>query len=314
MQRAYMETVCELAQSDKNVIVMTADSGTDFDKWLQREVPEQYFDMGLSECNMVNFAAGMSTCGKIPFIQANGAFLAYRAFEFIRIGLCLQKSNVKVVGVASGLSFSNLGPTHHTTEDIGVLRTLPGITILCPCSPIEVSACIKYAYETEGPVYLRLEMNGEKEIYTSNYEFQFGKCIEVYAGNDAVIFVMGSIISEAIEAAKMLKKIGIGLKVVNVHTLKPISNQEFLKHVENISVVCTLEEHNIYGGLGSILAECLCEEQYQGKWYRFGLMDTFASGYGSVNELREKNGLNKEVIKNKIINLLMDKEYEIYRK
>lgn len=296
MQKAYLNAVYELAQKDKNVVIMTADNGTDFDKWLQRELTEQYFDMGISECNMVSAAAGMSTCEKIPFIQTAGAFLAYRTFEFIRNDICLQKKNVKIIGTGSGLSISYLGPTHHTTEDIGVLRTLPGLSILSPCSPIEVSKCIDVAYKTEGPVYIRLGMSGEEEIYTSEYEFQAGKCVEISSGKDTAIFVTGSIISEALKAAEMLKKAGISLKVINVHTLKPILSGEIMEYAADMPIVFTLEEHNIYGGLGSIILECLCEEGYQGRVQRLGLKDCFADGYGSLNELRKKNGLDSNAI------------------
>ena len=207
MQKAYIDAVYELAQNDKNVVMLTADNGTDFDKWFQREFPEQYFDMGISEGNMVGVAAGMTTCGKIPFVQTAGAFLTYRAFEFIRNDVCLQKSNVKLVGSGSGLSISTLGPTHHTTEDISILRSLPGMTILSPCSPKEVYECIYAAYKIQGPVYIRLGMNGEEEIYPSEYTFQLGKCVEICKGKDAVIFVTGSIIAEAIKAAAMLKTV-----------------------------------------------------------------------------------------------------------
>lgn len=296
MQKAYLNAVYELAQSDKNVVMMTADNGTGFDKWFQKEFPEQYLDMGISECNAISVAAGLSTCKKIPFIQTTGVFFAYRAFEFIRNDVCLQKSNVKIIGTGSGLSISNLGPTHHATEDIGVLRTLPGLTILSPSSPLEVSRCIRIAYQIQGPVYIRLGMSGEEEIYTSEESFRLGECIEIHSGTDAVIFTTGSIISEALKAAELLKKDRIGLKVVNVHTLKPISGKAFMKHIGDIPEVYTLEEHNIFGGLGSIVLEHLCEWKYQGKVHRLGLNDEFASGYGSVSELRKKNCIDGESI------------------
>ena len=261
MQKAYIDVVYELAQTDKNVVMLTADNGTDFDKWFQREFPEQYFDMGISEGNMVGAAAGLSSCGKIPFVQTAGAFLTYRAFEFIRNDVCLQKSNVKLVGTGSGLSISSLGPTHHTTEDISVLRSLPGMTIFSPCSPREAAGCVYAAYELVGPVYIRLGMSGEDEIYSSEYKFQTEKCVEVCSGRDAVLFATGSILLEAIAAADILRK-----------------------------------ENGIYGGLGSVLAECLCEEQWRGRLLKLGLKDCFASGYGSVQELRKRNGLDKEHI------------------
>ena len=297
MQKAYIDVVYELAQTDKNVVMLTADNGTDFDKWFQREFPEQYFDMGISEGNMVGAAAGLSSCGKIPFVQTAGAFLTYRAFEFIRNDVCLQKSNVKLVGTGSGLSISSLGPTHHPTEDISVLRSLPGMTIFSPCSPREAAGCVYAAYELVGPVYIRLGMSGEDEIYSSEYKFQTEKCVEVCSGRDAVLFATGSILLEAIAAADILRKEnGIGLKVVNMHTLKPVSYRAIMEQIQNISVVLTLEEHNIYGGLGSVLAECLCEEQWRGRLLKLGLKDCFASGYGSVQELRKRNGLDKEHI------------------
>ena len=168
---------------------------------------------------------------------------------------------------------------------------------MSPCSPLEACECIYAAYKMEGPVYIRLGMNGEKEIYSSEYTFQVGKCVEVCKGLDAVMFVTGNIVTEAMEAAAELEKqCGIGLKVVNVHTLKPISNKEILQQIENRSMVFTLEEHNIYGGLGSILADCLVEEHWPGKLVKIGIKDCFAKGYGTVSEVREKNGVGKKNI------------------
>ena len=159
MQKSYITKLMEIAQKDKNVLHLLADSGTGYDELFVHNFPDQIYNFGIAEENMVGAAAGMATVGKIPFVYTAGAFLAYRSLEFIRDDICLQNLNVKITGMGSGLSWCTLGPTHHTTEDIGILRSLPGLTILSPSTPIQVAECVEEAYNIEGPVYIKIGMN-----------------------------------------------------------------------------------------------------------------------------------------------------------
>ena len=193
MRTAYLDTLYELASKDKRVYALISDNGAIvYDKY-RRDLSSQYLNLGISEANMLGMAAGMASCGKIPFAYTIGAFLAYRAFEFIRNDICLQKQNVKVVGTGAGEVYSVLGPTHHSTEDMGGLRSLPNLVILSPASPMEVKKATAAAYEYEGPVYLRLGTNREPEIYKEDYLFEIGKGITIKEGGDIALISTGSI-------------------------------------------------------------------------------------------------------------------------
>ena len=225
MRTAYLDTLYELAQNDKRVYALISDNGAIvYDKY-RRDLSGQYLNLGISEANMIGMAAGMASCGKIPFAYTIGAFLAYRAFEFIRNDVCLQKQNVKIVGTGAGQVYSALGPTHHSTEDLGGLRALPNLTILCPASPLEVKKATKAAYEHEGPVYLRLGTNKEPEIYEKDYAFQIGKAVTLRDGKDITLIGMGSILKDVLDAAQQLQGEGIHARVIEMHTIKPIDKE-----------------------------------------------------------------------------------------
>ena len=222
MRTAYLETLYELADKDKRVYALISDNGAIVYDQYRRDLPLQYLNLGISEANMLGMAAGMASCGKIPFAYTIGAFLAYRAYEFIRNDICLQKQNVKIVGTGAGEVYSALGPTHHSTEDLGGLRSLPGLTILCPASPLEVKKATVAAYKHIGPMYLRLGTNKETEIYSRDYEFEIGKGIVLREGNDITLIGTGSILKDILDVAELLSKDGIRASVINMHTLKPI--------------------------------------------------------------------------------------------
>jgi transketolase len=304
MRNAYLNTLYELAAKDKNVLSLVSDNGLIvYDKFRQ-DFPKQYFNFGISESNMIAAAAGMAYCGKIPFAYTIGAFLAYRGFEFIRDDVCLQKQNVKIVGIGSGMAYSNLGPTHHTTEDIAVLRVLPYLTLFSPASPLEVKKIIQASYEIQGPVYIRLGTNNENEIYDEDYVFQVGKGVEVRAGTDITLISTGSIINEVLEAASQLEKDGVSVRVINIHTLKPFDQEIVIQAAKETKLLITIEEHNIIGGLGSAVAECICEAGIQAKLKKIGLVDHFAVGYGTHQEVKAMNNLGGNEIYDGIIGAL----------
>ena len=188
MQRAYINSLYQLIQEDKDVISVLSDSGTDYDEMLKREFPEQCINLGIAEENLIGVAAGLAVGGKIPFVYTSGAFLAYRAYEFIRDDVCLQNNNVKIVGMGSGLAWSTLGPSHHTLEDISALRAIPNLLILSPASPKELAEMVKFAYQYIGPVYIRMGMSKEREIYTESYQFGIRTNIEIREGSHIAVF------------------------------------------------------------------------------------------------------------------------------
>ena len=296
MQKAYINALYELIKQDKNVISCLSDSGTDYDELIAREFPDQCINFGISENNKVAAASGLAACGKIPFVYTTNAFLAYRSYEFIRDDICLQNRNVKLVGMGSGLSWSTLGPTHHATEDIAVLKALPNLTILSPASPFEVEKSIIAAYQIDGPVYIRMGMSNEKEIYEDDYSFIVSKNIKITDGDMGTVFVTGSIISELLDTIEMLNKEGISLRVINVHTLKPLDEGNIIEECKNSKIVFSLEEHNIIGGLGSSIADVIATNSIDTKLIKIGLNDTFATGYGTYSEIKKLNGLDKDSI------------------
>ena len=295
MRTAYLDTLYELASKDKRVYALISDNGAIvYDKY-RRDLSSQYLNLGISEANMLGMAAGMASCGKIPFAYTIGAFLAYRAFEFIRNDICLQKQNVKVVGTGAGEVYSVLGPTHHSTEDMGGLRSLPNLVILSPASPMEVKKATAAAYEYEGPVYLRLGTNREPEIYKEDYLFEIGKGITIKEGGDIALISTGSILKDVLDAAERLQKEGIQARVINIHTMKPIDKEIILQAIEETGRIVTIEDHNIIGGLGSAVAEVIAESGKGVTFKRLGLHE-FSNGYGTYAQVKDMNGIGTECI------------------
>lgn len=300
MNRAYIGKLMELAEQDRNVLHLLADSGTGYDEMFRRNLPEQIYNFGIGEENMVAAAAGMAAAGKKPFVFTAGAFLAYRALEFIRDDVCFQNLNVKIVGMGSGLSWSSLGPTHHTTEDIAVLRALPNLVILSPATPKQVIECVQKAYEHIGPVYIRLGMNHEKEFFFDDYTLDSTYSDVMMDGNEMAVFTTGSILEEVYDACQKLRNEGIGVRLVNVARLKPFPEVEVVNAARKIGKIVTIEEHNIHGGLAGIIAEINSFKNLGAQITPIGIDDTFAIGYGSYACVRKENGLDADSIYYKI--------------
>ena len=316
MNTAYIGKLMELAEKDKELVHLLADSGTGLDALFQRNFPERCFNFGIGEENMLAAAAGMATIGKIPFVFTAGAFLAYRSMEFIRDDICFQNLNVKIVGMGSGLSWSALGPTHHTTEDFSVLRALPNLMILSPSTPLQVTACVELAYKHRGPVYIRIEMNHEREFFqeenkddlTENQILLDGdyfkrevrrkaeeKGATIVSGkgqNKILIYTSGSILQEAYNASLRLMEDGVYVKLIAVTKIKPFPEEEVLREMESFENIVVVEEHNIHGGLAGIIAECMAYHGIRGRMLPIGLQDCFAEGYGTIDKVRCRNGLD----------------------
>ena len=295
MRTAYLDTLYDLASKDKRVYALISDNGAIVYDKFRKDLASQYLNLGISEANMLGMAAGMASCGKIPFAYTIGAFLAYRAFEFIRNDICLQKQNVKIVGIGAGEAYSALGSTHHSTEDLGGLRSLPNLTILCPDSPMEVKKATIDAYEYEGPVYLRLGTNGENDIYKEDYSLEIGKGVTVKDGKDITLIGSGSIVNDILYIAELLKEEGIKARVINIHTIKPMDREIIKQAIEETGKIITVEDHNIIGGLGSAVAEIIAETGKGIKFKRFGLKG-FSNGYGTYPQMKETNGIGIEQI------------------
>lgn len=296
MQRAYINALYELIKQDKNVISCLSDSGTDYDELIAREFPGQCINFGISENNKVAAASGLAACGKIPFVYTTNAFLAYRSFEFIRDDICLQNRNVKLVGMGCGLSWSTLGSTHHTTEDIAVLKAIPNLTIFSPASPLELGKVVQKAYEIKGPTYIRMGMSNEREIYNKDYILETGKNIVIKDGKSATVFSTGSIISELLDAQEMLSKDNIELRIINIHTIKPLDVENIKKECFKQDKIFSLEEHSVIGGIGSSIADVIATYGINAKLVKIGINDKFAEGYGKYSEIKKINSLDSQSI------------------
>ena len=304
MRTAYINALSELAAQDKNVIAMISDNGAIVYDDYRAKFPKQYINSGIAESNMIAMAAGLASRGKIPFAYTIGAFLAYRALEFIRNDVCMQNQNVKIVGTGAGFSYPALGPTHHVTEDVPMLRALPNLLLLSPASPREVKKCVCAAYEHEGPVYIRLGTNREPEVYSSeDYGFQVGKGVVLREGCDITLVCTGSIVYDVIQAAEQLERKGVSARVVNIHTLKPFDRNVIIDSAVLTKAIITVEEQTIYGGVGSMTAEVIAEQGISIKFTRLGLMD-FARGYGTHDEMKDINSLSSNVICSRAISML----------
>lgn len=294
MRNASTQMVYDLARQDKNVVAVTADNRNEIYNRIRQELPNQYIDYGIAEENMIASAAGLASCGKIPFLYTITNFMSMHAFEFIRNDVCIANQNVKFLGRSSGLTSSSMGPTHQGTEELALLRTLPNLLVITPATPIEAREATKFAYVHHGPVYIRLEGFNEPELYDDAYKFVCGKGHVVHDGEDAAIIAMGSVINEALEAAEYCAQKGIRIKIIDLPMVKPI-DKDILDQAIKTGFVLTIEEHSIYGGLGTAVAEYIAENCCDVKFSRMGL-DCIAAGCGTRKDIRERNNLTSKHI------------------
>lgn len=301
MQSSFMGSLMELSQEHEEVLYLTADSGEGgLDLMYQRNFPTRTFNFGIAEENMVAAAAGMALCGRIPFVYTAAPFLAYRSFEFIRDDLCLQNVPVKLFGSGSGMSVSSLGPTHHTTEDLAVLRSLPNLTILSPATPRQAYEAVRLAYEIDGPVYVRLGMNKETEYFEEDYRVPEGGLDVLRSGGEIGILSTGSVLSEVMAAADLLEEAGVKVSVASAFSLKPFDTKGFLEFASGVSKLVTVEEHNVFGGLGTLVCDELMAAGKPMPVKKIGLNDVFTKGYGTIETVRRENGLDAASIANTI--------------
>ena len=254
--------------------------------------------MGIAEANMMGVAAGMSTCGKIPFVSTFAMFAAGRAFEQIRNSICYPRLNVKICATHAGLTVGEDGASHQAIEDLSLMRSIPNMTVINPSDDVEAQAAIKAVAEFNGPCYVRLGRAAVNVINdNADYKFEIGKGVTLKEGNDVTIIGTGIMVDTAIEAAEILKAEGINARVLNIHTIKPIDKELLIKAAKETGAIVTAEEHNVIGGLGSAVSEVLCEE-YSVPVLKVGVMDTFGES-GKPNELLEAYGLTAKNVAEK---------------
>lgn len=299
-REAYGKALAVLANTNENVVVLDADlSKSTKTADFKAVAPERFFNMGIAEGNMMGVAAGLSTCGKVPFVSTFAMFAAGRAFEQIRNSICYPKLNVKVCATHAGLTVGEDGASHQAIEDISLMRSVPNMVVINPADDIETEAAIKAVAEMEGPCYVRLGRMAVSRVNDeTNYNFVIGKGITLAEGNDVAIIATGIMVEAALEAKEELAKEGINARVINIHTIKPIDEELIIKAAKETGVIVTAEEHSIIGGLGSAVAEVV-SEKCPVPVLRVGVKDTFGES-GKPNELLEKYGLTSNNIVNKV--------------
>ena len=291
-RESYGEALRDLADKYPELVVLDADLAAATKTGIfKKAYPERFFDCGIAEANMMGVAAGLSTAGKIPFASTFAMFAAGRAFEIVRNSIGYPHLNVKIGATHAGISVGEDGATHQCNEDIALMRTIPGMTIINPSDDVEAKAAVRAAYELDGPVYLRFGRLAVPVINDNDdYKFEIGKGVVLREGKDVTIVATGLCVSSALEAADMLAEDGIEAKVINIHTIKPIDSDLLVEAAKETGKVVTVEEHSVIGGLGGAVCEVL-SEKYPVPVKRIGVNDVYGES-GPAVKLIEKYGLD----------------------
>ena len=295
-REAYGKALARIGLENENIVVLDADlSKSTKTAEFKKVCDERFFNMGIAEGNMMAVAAGLASCGKIPFVSTFAMFAAGRAFEQIRNSICYPKLNVKICATHAGITVGEDGASHQAIEDISLMRSIPNMVVISPCDAVETEAVIEAITNYNGPCYVRLGRSGVPVINSKeNYKFELGKAIELREGNDVSIIATGIMVDAALEAANILSEEGIKARVINVHTIKPIDKETIIKAARETGIIITAEEHSIIGGLGSAVCEVI-SENHPVPVLRVGVKDVFGES-GKPAELLKAYGLMPEDI------------------
>lgn len=291
-RESYGNALAECGADFPNLVVLDADlAGATKTGVFKKAFPERHVDCGIAECNMTGIAAGLATCGKIPFISSFAMFAAGRNFEQVRNSIGYPHLNVKIGATHAGITVGEDGATHQCNEDVALMRAIPGMTVVVPSDDVEAKAAVRAAIEFEGPVYLRF---GRAAVPVINdrpdYKFELGKGVLLREGKDVTIIASGITVASALEAAQMLEADGISAEVINIHTIKPLDEELVVASAKKTGKVVTAEEHSVIGGLGSAVCDCLCAK-CPTPVLKIGMQDVFGES-GPAGALVEKYGLD----------------------
>lgn len=295
-REAYGKTLAKLGLENENIVVLDADlSKSTKTADFKKVAPERFINMGIAEGNMMSVAAGLSTCGKIPFASTFAIFAAGRAFEQIRNSICYPKLNVKICATHAGITVGEDGASHQAIEDISLMRSIPNMVVISPSDDVETEAAIKAIIKYHGPCYVRLGRSGVCTINDNpEYKFELGKAVMLRKGHDATIIATGIMVDAALEAYNILAEEGIKVRVLNIHTIKPIDEEAIVIAARETGLIVTAEEHSIIGGLGSAVAEVVTT-YHPVPVMRVGIKDTFGES-GKPEELLKAYGLTADEI------------------
>ena len=299
-RQSYGEALVDLGKENRNVVVLDADLA-EATKTIEfaKSFPERFFDVGIAEQDMISTAAGFATCGKVPYVSTFAVFATGRAYDQIRNSVCYPKLNVKICATHAGVTVGEDGATHQMLEDLALMRSLPNMKVFSVSDDIQTKFIIKEISKIDGPCYVRLCRLATPIIYDENQKFEIGKMVQIGDGTDATIFATGVTVSEAIKAQEELKEKGINIRVVDVHTIKPIDEEMVIKCAKETQRLISIEDHNVIGGLGTAIADVLIEK-YPTKLEKMGINDTFGKS-GKAEELIHYFKIDKDAILEKFI-------------
>ena len=306
MRNAFADEITRLGQEDPRVVLLSGDIGNKlFDKF-KEHCEARFLNCGVAEANMMSVASGMALSGLRPVVYTITPFTTTRCFEQIRVDACYHDAPVTIVGTGAGLSYADLGPTHHSLEDLAILRTLPGMTVFAPCDEIELRLGLRAALKQDGPLYMRIGKKGEPIIHKSPPAgFALGRAITLREGGDVCIIAAGTIMSEALAAADVLGKAGVSARVESFHTIKPLDAARLAEVFKRHPLVAVLEEHGLIGGLGGAIAEWrAAQDGALARMITFGTVDAFMHEVGSQEYARHKFGLIGDNIAGKVLGAL----------
>jgi transketolase len=300
VRNAFADEVTQLAKVDSRVMVLSGDIGNKLFDPFKKLDQKRFINCGIAESNMMSLASGLALNGLRPIIYTITPFTTTRCFEQIRVDVCYHNSPVIIVGTGSGLSYAELGPTHHSLEDLAIMRTLPGMQVIAPCDSIELRLALRTALLSSAPTYIRIGKKGEPIIHDVHPTFSIGKAITMRTGSDILILSTGTLMSNALKAANMLGDIGLSSQIASFHTIKPFDNDYLHKHLEPYRLIVTIEEHSKIGGLGSIVSESLASKNLRPPQLMIGVEDEFMHETGSQEYAQRKYNLHPEGIYNQI--------------
>jgi len=303
LREAYGKELLKCAKENNKIIALDADlCGSTMSVYIEKEIPERFFEMGIAEQNMISVAAGLALVGKIPFVHSFAVFAAGQAYNQIRQGIALPKLNVKIIGSSCGLSDFGDGATHQSVEDISIMRAIPNMVVIVPADAIETRKVVRAVIKYNGPVYIRINRNDLTNVTNEEDPFEIGKIFKVAEGNDITVFACGIMVAQALEARKTLLEMGISVRIVNVSTIKPLDVESVKKFAKDVKGVITAEENNIIGGLGGAICEVLSEELIKIK--KVGINDEFGQSANCYEDLINYYGLTPKNIVNAAKSLL----------
>lgn len=305
MRSEFNKTLVESARKNKRIFMILADIGYGEIEPFAKEFPDRFFNAGVAEQNMTGIACGVAMEGNIAITYSIANFPTIRCLEQIRNDVCYHNANVKIVIIGGGLAYGSLGVSHHSTEDIAIMRALPNMVVIAPSDLTEARAAVKAMLEYKGPVYYRCGYKKEPDIHQGKIDFKIGRAIRVRDGRDVTLIYTGTIGYNVLQSAELLKKQGIHCRVISMHTVKPIDKEAILKAAKETGAIITIEEHNITGGLGSAAAEVLSEGcKSHVKFKRLALPDVNVSKVGSQQWLLAQYGLDTAGICKSVKNLM----------